>query len=76
LVWWRGCGSKSGGKPPHSKLGKGDGEMFVDEEPGGAAFFPDAGVTELQVEGFAVLGGSVEVHGDGEPSDVAVTGDL
>jgi len=57
-------------------LSEGDGEMFVNEKPGGAAFFPDTGVAELEIEILAVPGFFGEVHGDGHPSDVAVAGDL
>ena len=50
--------------------------MFVNEEPGGAAFLPDAGVADLDVDGLAILGFFKEVHGDGHPGDVAVAGDF
>jgi len=50
--------------------------MFVDEEPGGTALFPDAGVANGSVDGFAVLHFGGEMHGDGGPGDVAVASNL
>ena len=45
--------------------------MLVDQEPVFAAAFPDAGVADLEVDGFAVLGFVEKMHGDDGPSDVA-----
>jgi len=54
----------------------GDGKMFVDEDPGLAALFPDAGVADRGIEGFAVFEFGGDAHGNGSPGDVAVAGDL
>ena len=43
----------------------------MDQEPGFAAAFPDAGVADLEVDGFAVFGLVEEMHGDDGPGDVA-----
>jgi hypothetical protein len=61
---------------PLPELGEGRREVFVDQEPGGAALFEDAGVADLDIDGFAVLGGFGETHGDRKPSDVAAAGNL
>jgi hypothetical protein len=45
--------------------------VLVDQEPGFAAAFPDAGVADLEVDGFAVFGFVEEVHGGDGPGDVA-----
>jgi len=50
--------------------------VFVDEKPGGATLFKDAGVADVDFDGSSVLGFFGEMHGDGEPGDVAVAGDL
>ena len=58
------------------KSGERGGEVLVDQKPGGATLFEDAGVADLEIHGFAVLGFFGEMHGDGEPGDVAVASDL
>lgn len=45
--------------------------MLVDQEPGFATMFPDAGVADLQVDGFAVFGFVEKMHGDDGPGDIA-----
>ena len=48
----------------------------MDEEPGGTALFPDAGVAELNINLLAVLGFFEEVHGDDGPGNVAMARDF
>jgi hypothetical protein len=54
---------------------EGGGEVFVDEEPGFAVLFPDAGITDGSIDGAAVLHFDKGVHGDGSPGDGAVASD-
>ncbi len=53
------------------RLGERGGDVLVDQEPGIAAFFPDAGIAEIELHVFAVLGFFGEVHGDSGPGDGA-----